>query len=161
MSTAMDTALSSFSSAATDSAWQQSMNDAWNSPGMSSAGGGIMAMIMGAGIVILVIFAIIALIMLISWWKIFTKAGQPGWAILVPIYNYIVMLKVAGKPWWWFFLLCIPIVNIVILIMMFHGISTGFGKGAGFTAGLIFLGIIFVPILGFGIAKYVGHPAKA
>jgi hypothetical protein len=84
------------------------------------------------------------------------EAGQPGWACIVPIYNILVLLKVAGKPWWWILLMCIPIVNFVILIMVYHGISVNFGKDAGFTIGLILLPIIFIPILGFGKAQYIG-----
>jgi hypothetical protein len=88
----------------------------------------------------------------VVFWKIFTKAGQPGWAIFVPIYSVIVLLKIAGKPWWWIFILWL----FVPIILMVHGISTNFGKGAGFTCGMLFLGFIFYPILAFGDAKYVG-----
>jgi hypothetical protein len=92
--------------------------------------------------------------MIITMWKINEKAGQPGWACLIPIYNLLIMLKVAGKPWWWIFMFMLPIANIVFAIMMIHGISRNFGKDAGFTVGLIFLGFIFYPILAFGGAKY-------
>jgi len=113
----------------------------------------------GLGIIAIIIFVLfylaIIIFMIITMWKVFEKAGQPGWACLIPIYNTIIMLKVAGKPWWWIFLFLIPIVNIVFLVMMYHGISVNFGKGAGFTVGLIFLGIIFLPILAFGKAKYI------
>ena len=106
---------------------------------------------------ILLAFALIA-----SMWRLFKKAGQPGWACIVPIYNYIVMLKIAGKPAWWIaVILLVPVVNFIFLIMMFNGISKAFGKGAGFTVGLVLLGIIFFPILAYSSAKYIGHPAKA
>jgi hypothetical protein len=111
-------------------------------------------------IAILIVYLAIIVFIIASMWKLFTKAGQPGWACIVPIYNLIVMLNIAGKPWWWLFLMLIPIVNIVILIMMWHGISTNFGKSAGFTVGLILLGIVFIPILAFGDAQY-NPPAKA
>lgn len=107
-------------------------------------------------IAIMLVYALIA-----SMWRLFKKAGQPGWACIVPIYNYIVLLRVVGKPWWWFFLLCIPIVNIVIIIIIYHHLSLSFGKGGGFTAGLVLLGIIFFPILAFGDSKYVGPGRKA
>jgi hypothetical protein len=117
-------------------------------------------MSLGMGIGILAVFVIIYLAIIIfmiaSLWKIYSKAGQPGWACIVPIYNILVLLKVAGKPWWWILLMCIPIVNFVILIMVYHGISVNFGKDAGFTIGLILLPIIFIPILGFGKAQYIG-----
>jgi hypothetical protein len=85
-----------------------------------------------------------------AYWQVFTKAGRPGWAILVPFYNMYVLLDIAGKPGWWLILMFIPLVNIVITIFMFIGLSEAFGKGTGFTLGLIFLPFIFVPILGFG-----------
>lgn len=98
---------------------------------------------------------LIAIVMIAAVWKVFTKAGQPGWAAIVPIYNIYVMTQIAKKPSWWIaIILLVPIVNFIFLIMVLNGISKGFGKSAGFTAGLIFLGIIFWPILGFGSAVY-------
>jgi hypothetical protein len=102
----------------------------------------------------LVLWAVVLLFFIAVGWKIFTKAGQPGWAILVPIYNIIVLLKIVGKPAWWFLLMLIPIVNFVVLIMVDIELAKRFGKGMGFALGLIFLGIIFAPILAFGSAKY-------
>lgn len=98
----------------------------------------------------------IVIFIIIVWWKIFTKAGRPGWAILIPFYNLYMMLKIAGKPGWWLILLIIPIVNFVIMILMVIGLAQNFGKGTGFVLGLIFLSIIFLPILAFGDAQYVG-----
>ena len=94
--------------------------------------------------------------MIASGWKIFSKAGQPGWAAYVPVYNLLVLLEIVGKPWWWLLLMLIPVVNIVLLIIVLNNLSRSFGKGAGFTVGMIFLGFIFMPILAFGSAKYVG-----
>ena len=90
-----------------------------------------------------------------SLWIVLTKAGQPGWSILIPFYNTYVLLKVGGKPGWWLLLMFIPLVNIVVSILMTVGISENFGKGVGFAVGLIFLPIIFFPILAFGEAKYI------
>jgi len=119
---------------------------------------------MGAIILSSIIFIIIALaifvLAIVSAWKINTKAGQPGWACIIPIYNIIVMLKIVGKPWWWIFLLCIPIVNIVFGIWMVNLLSKSFGKGVGFTIGLLLLSFIFYPILGLGGAQYVGPAGK-
>lgn len=118
----------------------------------------------GAGLVTLLIQGIIALFYIIVMWKIFTKAGQPGWAAIIPIYNVIVMLQIAGKPIWWFILMLIPVVNIVIGIIVIIALAKSFGKGGGFAAGLILLGFIFYPILAFGSAQYVGPegaPAQA
>jgi hypothetical protein len=93
-------------------------------------------------------------------WKVYTKAGKPGWAVLIPIYNTYVLLEIVGREWWWLLLLFIPIVNIVVLIVVLFDLAKSFGKGTGFGFGLLFLSWIFIPILGFGDAKYMG-PAAA
>jgi len=110
-------------------------------------------------VAILLVLAIVVL-MIASQWKVFVKAGQPGWASIVPIYNIIVMLKIIGKPAWWIILLFIPLVNYVIIIWILNLLSKSFGKGVGFTLGLIFLSIIFWPVLGFGSATYQGPASK-
>jgi len=111
--------------------------------------------------VILIIFYLAIIILLIaSLWKIFTKANKPGWACLIPIYNYIVLLEIIGKPWWWLLLFCIPIANVVFGIWATNLLSKSFGKTEGFTVGLLLLSIIFIPILGLGSAQYNG-PAGA
>lgn len=101
-----------------------------------------------------------AVLMIASMWKIFTKAGKPGWAAIVPIYNIVVLLEIVGKPVWWIILFLIPIVSLVIAIIVALELAKCFGKGAGFGIGLVFLGFIFMPILAFGDARYQG-PAKA
>lgn len=103
---------------------------------------------------------VIMVLMIISNWKIYTKAGKPGWACLIPIYNIIVLLEIVGKPWWWLLLMLIPFVNLVLAIWMLNLLSKSFGHGTGFTLGLLFLSVIFYPILGFGSSKYIG-PAGA
>jgi len=107
-----------------------------------------------------VIYLAIIVLMIASLWIIFTKAGKPGWACIIPIYNIIVLLDIVGKPWWWLLLMLIPIVNFVILIIVYHNLSLSFGKGGGFTVGIIFLPFIFLPILAFGEAKYIGPGGK-
>ena len=99
---------------------------------------------------------VFAVVMVIAMWKIYTKAGKPGWASIVPIYNFIVLLEIAGRPAWWFILLLIPFVNLVILILVMIDLAKSFGYGVGFAMGLIFLSPIFLLILGFGSARYVG-----
>ncbi|RLE19537.1 MAG: signal peptidase I [Acidobacteria bacterium] len=89
-------------------------------------------------------------------WKTFAKAGKPGWACLIPIYNLIVLLEIAGKELWWIILLFIPVVNFVILILVSIAVAEKFGKGAGFGLGLAFLPMFFFPLLGFGDAQYQG-----
>lgn len=110
---------------------------------------------------VIIVYLAIVVLMIASMWKIYTKAGKPGWACLIPIYNLIVLLEICGKPWWWIFLFLIPIVSIVFLIMMYHALSLSFGKGAGFTVGLILLGIVFLPILAFGDSNYKGPGGQA
>ena len=112
------------------------------------------------GTFVIVYLALIAL-MIVSMWKIYTKAGKPGWACIIPIYNIIVLLEIVGKPWWWLLLMLLPIVNFVILIWVLNLLSKSFGHEVGFTLGLIFLGFIFIPILGLGESKYVGPAGKA
>ena len=101
-------------------------------------------------------FAALMLIPIAGMWKAFAKAGEPGWASIVPIYNLIVWCRMAGKPEVWVLLLLIPCVNIVILIIVFMEIAKNFGKDAAFGLGLAFLSFIFWPILGFGSATYIG-----
>jgi hypothetical protein len=87
-------------------------------------------------------------------WKVFVKAGKPGWAAIVPFYNIIVLLEIAGKPLWWIILFFIPLVNLIIGILVSLAIAKNFGKSDAFGIGLALLGFIFYPILGFGDAQY-------
>lgn len=91
---------------------------------------------------------------LASMWTVFSKAGQPGWASIVPIYNAVVLLRIAVKPWWWVFLMLIPLVNIIFVLLVYVAICDNFGKGAGFAVGLLFLPFIFFPILAWSDAQY-------
>ena len=112
------------------------------------------AALQGMAMGVTILWAAVVLLMIVGMWKVFTKAGEPGWAAIIPIYNFIVLLKVAGKPAWWLLLMLIPVANFVVLIIMDLAIAKNFGKGGGFAAGLILLPPIFFPILGFGSAKY-------
>ncbi len=104
----------------------------------------------------IIVYAAIIILFIASIWKIFTKAGKPGWAAIIPIYNIIVLLEIVGKPAWWVVLMLIPIVNIVVAIIVTHQLSKSFGQGVGFTIGLILLSFIFYPLLAFGDFKYQG-----
>ena len=88
-------------------------------------------------------------------WRIFEKAGLPGWGVIIPIYNIYLTLKVAKRPGWWLILFFIPIVNLIIAIIIPFDIAKNFKKDPLFGAGLLFLGFIFYPVLAFGKAKYV------
>jgi hypothetical protein len=100
------------------------------------------------------VYIILFILWIVALWKIFSKAGQPGWAAIVPIYNYIVWCKIVGRPAWWVLLLliCFPIFYIILSI----DLAKSFGKGVGFGIGLILLPFIFALILGFGSAQYQG-----
>lgn len=97
------------------------------------------------------------ILLVVSIWKVFEKAGQPGWACLIPIYNGYILTVIIGKPWWWLLLMCIPYVGIIWAVWATNLLSKSFGKTEGFTAGLLFLGFIFYPILGFSKSiRYIG-----
>ncbi len=113
-----------------------------------------------------IIIGVIALvvIMIASMWKIFTKAGEPGWAAIVPIYNTIVLVRIVKKPVWWAVIILIggiipivgPIAALIFNILVMVELAKVFGKSGGFAAGLILLGFVFFPILAFGDAQYEG-----
>ena len=100
--------------------------------------------------VVALIELLIVIVAIAGLWKTFEKAGKPGWAAIIPIYNLIVMLEIAGKPLWWIVLFLIPIANLVVAILVSIAIAEKFGKSAGFGVGLAFLSFVFYPILGFG-----------
>jgi hypothetical protein len=110
----------------------------------------------GIGVFMFIVyFALIALV-IVSLWKVFAKAGKPGWAAIIPIYNLWVLLEIVGKPGWWIILMLIPCVNIVVAILVYLELAKVFGKSVGFGIGLILLSIVFLPILAFGDAEYQG-----
>lgn len=111
----------------------------------------------GAGAVIL--YLAIIVVMIVGMWKVFEKAGKPGWAAIIPIYNLIILLEIVGKPMIWILWLIIPCVNFVFAIWLYNLVAKSFGKSEGFTAGLIIFPYIFWPILGFGSATYLGPSA--
>lgn len=113
--------------------------------GTTASNAGLSALFFG----IMIFSAILSIIMLISYWKMFKKAQKPGWAALIPIYNFIVMLEIAGMSWVYIFLLFIPVANFIVLIMMNMKIATKFKKSSAFGIGMTFIPIIFIPILAF------------
>ena len=111
----------------------------------------------GGGIVMLIIQLAILIFTVVTMWKIFVKAGKPGWAAIVPVYSAIVFLDIAGKPWWWIFLFCIPLVNIVIVILVLVGFFRNFGKGVGWVVASILVplaALVLMAMLAFGSAEY-------
>lgn len=125
--------------------------------GSAFAGDPIIEDIMGNGVLltfsILINLAVMAFL-IAAQWKLFVKAGEEGWIALIPIYNAVILMKIAGKPGWWVLLLFVPIANIVVAILMNIGLARNFGRSDGFAIGLIFLPYIFQLILGFGDSKY-------
>jgi hypothetical protein len=104
--------------------------------------------------IVALIYLAVVILLLVSMWKIFTKAGHPGWASLVPIYNVYILLKIAGRPGWWLLFFLIPLVNLAVAILVSVDIAKAFGKSAGFGIGLALLSFIFYPILAFSDARY-------
>jgi hypothetical protein len=103
-----------------------------------------------------VISLAIAVVMIVAIWKVFEKAGRPGWAAIIPIYNTITLLNITGKSGWWFLGMLVPFLNIYVYIRLVFNLASVFGRGIGFGFGLLFLFPIFLLILAFGDAQYVG-----
>jgi Family of unknown function (DUF5684) len=125
-------------------------DDLYSTP---EASGGMLA-------VFWIAYLVILLIMVVSLWKIFTKAGKPGWAALIPIYNLVVLLQMVRRPVWWVLLMLVPLVNIVVLIVVYDDVAKAFGRGVGTTLLLILLPFIGWPMLAFGSAKYTQPAAR-
>ncbi len=89
-------------------------------------------------------------------WRIYAKAGKPGWACLIPFYNLVVLLEIAGRPVWWLFLLLIPPIGVVFLLLVLIDLAKSFGKGPAFGFGLFFLPPVFSAMLAFSDAQYHG-----
>jgi len=126
----------------------------------NTGAGGLGALLAVGGPMMIVALAL-AVVLIIGLWKVYVKAGQPGWAVLIPFYNVYILLKIAGRPGWWLVLCLIPLVNIVIALMVAIDVAKAFGQSAVFGVVLLFLlsGIGYL-VLGFGNYKYVG-PATA
>lgn len=104
---------------------------------------------------------IVAVLLIVAMWKIFTKAGEGGWKSIIPIYNIITLCKIADGSGWKVLLFLIPIVNVIYYIILMFRLSKSFGKGVLFCLGLLFLPNIFTLILGFGSAQYSGPRGNA
>ena len=92
----------------------------------------------------------LSILMIVSLWKIFKKAGKPGWASIIPIYNIYIMCEIAEKEWWYVLLSFVPFANIYAMVVLYNGMAKRFGKSGGFVAGMILLPVIFFPMLAFG-----------
>lgn len=127
---------------------------------MGEGGGGEAAGVaaLGAMCFVQLIQLALVVVMLAGMWKVFVKAGKPGWAAIIPIYNIVVLLEIVGKPIWWVVLMLIPCVNIVVMILVCIELAKCFKKDPIYGVGLALLGFIFWPILGFGSAEFQGSP---
>lgn len=124
----------------------------YQSSPLDAAFGAFFLIILGVGL-------FISIISVISMWVLFQKAGKPGWASLIPIYNIIVMVEIVGKPMIWILWLIFPCTSIFFSIWLLNLFVKSFGKSEGFTVGIIFLSPIFLPLLAFGNNPYLGPSA--
>ena len=109
----------------------------------------------GALAIFIIVLLAVLVLMAIAMWKIYTKAGQPGWAIFVPIYNNVVMFDVIGmQKWNILIMLYVPFAAIVYAIMIPFKLAKAFGKGVGFGFLLWLIPIIGYPVLAFGSAEH-------
>jgi hypothetical protein len=115
----------------------------------------------GGSPVVLVIQLAVVILTIAGLWKVFEKAGQPGWAAIVPVYNLFILCKLAGKPAWWVVLFLVPVVNLIALAVVSMEVAKAFGKTAAFGVGLFLLGFIFYPMLAFTDAQYRAPGAPA
>jgi hypothetical protein len=105
---------------------------------------------------LLLVIAVIA-----GMWLIFQKAGEAGWKSIIPIYNIWILMEIIGRPGWWVILYFIPVVGFVIWVITMIDLAKSFDHGLGFAIGLMFLPMLFYPVLGFSEMQYYGPAAKA
>ena len=115
-----------------------------------STSSGLTGAIAAMGLFFWILSMALGILKIVSLWKIFKKAGKPGWVSIVPIYNIYIMCEIAEKEWWYILLLCVPFVNIYVMIVLYNGMAKKFGKGGGFVVGMILLPVVFFPMLAFG-----------
>ena len=111
---------------------------------------GLTGAIAAMGLFFWILSMALSILMIISLWKIFKKAGKPGWASIIPIYNIYIMCEIAEKEWWYVLLSCVPFANIYAMIVLYNGMAKRFGKNGGFVAGMLLLPVVFFPMLAFG-----------
>ena len=127
----------------------------------AAALGGIAAVFAAVGMIGLVIYLGIIVLTLAGLWAAFAKAGKPGWAAIIPIYNIIVLLEISNKELWWIILFFIPCVNVIAAFIVYIEFAKAYGFGAGMGIGIVLVPFICLPIIGFGKCKYVGAAAAA
>ncbi|UIP00464.1 DUF5684 domain-containing protein [Halobaculum sp. CBA1158] len=108
--------------------------------------------------VVLIVYLVVLVATIAGLAKIFSKAGEPAWAAIVPIYNMYLLITIGGNPWWYLLLLFVPLVNVLVLAKVSIDVAKAFGKGVGYGLGLWLVQPVFYPLLGFGDATYQGRP---
>lgn len=123
-----------------------------------AVGGGLLA---GIGIAGMLFYLAIIVLYIAGFWKMFEKAGKPGWAAIIPVYNMIIIAEIVGKPIWWGIVAAlVPCVNIVFTIWLMNLLMKSFGKEVPlWTILTIFFGFVTIPVIGFGSDKYIGPTA--
>ena len=131
------------------------MNDYGN---YDALGGGLLA---GLGVGTMLFYLVIIVLYIAGFWKIFEKAGKPGWAAIIPIYNTIVIAEIVGKPVWWGIVAAlVPCVNVVFSIWLLNLLMKSFGKEVPlWTILTVLFGFVTIPVIGFGSDKYIGPTA--
>jgi hypothetical protein len=122
------------------------ISDSYLLPLQSSAGDAV-----GLLVALAILVAVVG-----GTWLTFSKAGEPGWAAIVPIYNVYVMIEIGGNEWWYLLLLLVPVVNVFVTAKISIDLAKSFGRGVLFGLGLWLLPFVFFPVLGFGDARYRG-----
>lgn len=112
--------------------------------------------LMGAAAVYYVLALIFAIVILVAMWKLFAKAGKPGWAAIIPIYNYYVLFDIVYGNGIKFLLLLVPFLNIAVSIGLYIRMAQVYGKSVGFGIGMLFFPYVCLPILAFGNSAYQG-----
>jgi len=103
---------------------------------------------------------VVAVLSPIALREILVKAGQPGWAAFVPVYDIIVLLRAVGRPWWWLLFMLVPVVNVVVFLFVCLDLARAFGRSAAFGLGLFALAPACQLVLAYGDARFVAAPTR-
>lgn len=127
-------------------------------PDLDAARAAGVAGVVGVYLFCIFVFFLLALIpaiaMIVGMWKIFEKAGHPGWAAIVPYYNMYILNEIACKDIMWFIFTLIPCLNFVAMIVICMDVAKNFRKDPAYGVGMALLPFIFMPMLGFSDARY-------